>query len=889
MLRTRLALPFLFLVAAASAAASSLRTDNKCFPAFSSGQPHKLVVLGDSVFRYLIFDFVSTLYSCKPEDARPICTLSATARGKRDNYDFTLESTASFSTPLKIHFRSATVARNITHETWYPEAVAAMKEATAGKDTTVLFSIGLWNLRYDQPREEVPQKFLAELTEVFKGISESLSATGAKSGNLFWRTITPVESSLNPDFPPGYDSSLIQRTNALTTPLALQHGFHVIDISEALSKQQQSQSQAPSGFLTTDGTHFSKELNAKVMSAIFSEICNVASASSSSTSTASASGPRATQAPPQLIKVSTLPSANGLPSTGAAAAKLPLSVVFFTLAITVFGLVWLFRHHQPVSAALQTTTGIAVAFVAVCTMVFLFDVASIFPRVTKDRAIGSDMQFGIFTIILFLALITFKESKKRGGSAGAGGAAASAVAATPISSTGAAAVPVPSPITSPPPVESPPPASRSSSSANGSTTGGSAGHSEDAFMSLDLTNEFKGLCMSFFLLYHYWDVKTVYNPVRVMVAAFLFLTGYGNFLSLSLKGPSWHKFCLSFIRINLLVALLMATVAEPYMLYYICPLHTFWTAVVYGFFVVLPNWHPHNGSSSSLAGAAATNGTGGTAPSVHNDEAALNAIAPWRVHVNRWLHWGQEQGKMGTRKGVLAKLVALTVILLLLFELPLIEELLSLPLYPLLHYKGSLYEWCFRSKLDAYAPLTGMWVAYFKPEIVRILDEVNKRGKAAVIGTGALLLGIMIAHGFACYPMAKAQYNASHRFTAIVPLVIYLPLRNLTPWLSARYCGLFAALGKASLDFYLLQFHLWLSNNSKTIINIFGENGYPFSSFVLQTAIFGCTAWGLAQAQEGLLKRLAEASKARLTLGLAAGLGVVLALISSLTDTSGKR
>lgn len=105
---------------------------------------------------------------------------------------------------------------------------------------------------------------------------------------------------------------------------------------------------------------------------------------------------------------------------------------------------------------------------------------------------------------------------------------------------------------------------------------GAAAAGVPTFLSLDVCNELKGLCMVCFLLYHYWDVKTVYNPIRVMVAVFLFLTGYGNFLSLSAsqKPPKLHKLCLSFIRINLLAAVLMTAVRAPWMLYYICPLHT---------------------------------------------------------------------------------------------------------------------------------------------------------------------------------------------------------------------------------------------------------------------------------------------------------------------------
>ena len=32
-----------------------------------------------------------------------------------------------------------------------------------------------------------------------------------------------------------------------------------------------------------------------------------------------------------------------------------------------------------------------------------------------------------------------------------------------------------------------------------------------------------------FLLYHYFDAKEMYNAIRVFVAGYVWLTGYGNF------------------------------------------------------------------------------------------------------------------------------------------------------------------------------------------------------------------------------------------------------------------------------------------------------------------------------------------------------------------------
>jgi N-acetylneuraminate 9-O-acetyltransferase len=67
----------------------------------------------------------------------------------------------------------------------------------------------------------------------------------------------------------------------------------------------------------------------------------------------------------------------------------------------------------------------------------------------------------------------------------------------------------------------------------------------------------------------------------VLVSAYVFLTGYGNTVSLGSKPPTLAKYAASFLRINLLVTFVSLAMGQPWMLYYICGLHTFWTAYVY--------------------------------------------------------------------------------------------------------------------------------------------------------------------------------------------------------------------------------------------------------------------------------------------------------------------
>jgi hypothetical protein len=149
-----------------------------------------------------------------------------------------------------------------------------------------------------------------------------------------------------------------------------------------------------------------------------------------------------------------------------------------------------------------------------------------------------------------------------------------------------------------------------------------------------------------FLLYHYWDWKQIYNLVRCLVSLYVFFTGFGQTLSLRGKGAGdpLGKMAIAVLRINLLCALLACSLGQPYMLYYICPMHTLWTGVV--ILLHLPNsWLPVTWHRYVIAFGLTT--------LVWHSRDVFDTIFGW----------------MG----------------------------------PLVAYEGSTYEWWFRSKLDAYS------------------------------------------------------------------------------------------------------------------------------------------------------------------------------------------
>ena len=98
----------------------------------------------------------------------------------------------------------------------------------------------------------------------------------------------------------------------------------------------------------------------------------------------------------------------------------------------------------------------------------------------------------------------------------------------------------------------------------------------------DQTEEWKGWMQYIFLLYHYYHAEEVYNSIRIMITCYVWMTGFGNFSFFYLKGDySIIRVVQMLWRLNFLVVFLCLTQGTTYILYYICPLHTFFFIMVY--------------------------------------------------------------------------------------------------------------------------------------------------------------------------------------------------------------------------------------------------------------------------------------------------------------------
>ena len=187
------------------------------------------------------------------------------------------------------------------------------------------------------------------------------------------------------------------------------------------------------------------------------------------------------------------------------------------------------------------------------------------------------------------------------------------------------------------------------------------------------------------------------------------------------------------------------------------------------------------------------------------------------------------------------KFVVLFGLLFLLFDVPglgVFEGVFGR--FSLFYWNGSLHEWWFRSSLDHYATALGMLCAWHLKRAEALLGrleaQVGARRTLAQAAVAALALAAGLVWMLHCLWLPKGAYNAQHPYTSIVPIVLYILLRNLTPWLRSHVLYLFTFFGKITLETYILQFHVWLSDDAATIVTYLPN--YPLFNWILSTAIY---------------------------------------------------
>ncbi|RMZ53981.1 hypothetical protein APUTEX25_002558 [Auxenochlorella protothecoides] len=330
------------------------------------------------------------------------------------------------------------------------------------------------------------------------------------------------------------------------------------------------------------------------------------------------------------------------------------------------------------------------------------------------------------------------------------------------------------------------------------------------------TEEWKGWMQVLFLLYHYYSAKEVYNAIRVFIAAYVWMTGYGNFAYYYKTSDfGMGRFCQMMWRLNALVVVCCLALNNSYMLYYICPMHTLFTVFVYA---ALGLGHAHN-----------------------------------------------------KRPGVIwAKLAACLVLTHLLWMNRSVFDLVWRPLRPLLAYTNParpegdpMHEWFFRTGLDRYVWVHGMACAALLPRWEAALAALAALGCKARRGARAAVLAVCALVGYTWYAHVfskpKLEYNALHPYTSWIPItasheahstplfpppqnrIVFIVVRNLTPGLRSANLVLFGWLGAVTLETYIGQFHTWLLTrrpDGQPVLLLDLLPGYPLLNFGMATGVY---------------------------------------------------
>ncbi|KAF8529445.1 O-acetyltransferase [Gautieria morchelliformis] len=308
------------------------------------------------------------------------------------------------------------------------------------------------------------------------------------------------------------------------------------------------------------------------------------------------------------------------------------------------------------------------------------------------------------------------------------------------------------------------------------------------FLNREQTDEWKGWMQIMILIYHYFGaskISGIYNPIRVLVAAYLFMTGYGH-TTFYIKKADYGLLRVAqvMVRLNLLPIALAYTMNTNYLSYYFSPLVSMWFIIIYITMAV----------GKSL-----------------NDRSTF----------------------------LIVKFLISMALVGLLMSQNWILEALFVWLSRLCGIRWNATEWAFRVKLDLWIIYFGMFtaLAHIKFRELRLIEH-PRWSLVHRVSIGLSTFGLVWFFIFELSQPSKFVYNHWHPYISVIPIGAFVILRNSNAILRSASSRMFAFIGTCSLETFIIQFHFWLAADTKGILLVIPGSKWRPLNMLVSTVMF---------------------------------------------------